>query len=625
MSSALQANDLAERLDRALPPYEVVVPDVTTVDDPVLAVAIRLAQGPHPVLSESLQGRIEARVLARAEQMTRRAWQSRRSAGLFLRTAVAACLVLAVIVVSTATASASSLPGDTLYPVKRLVESGRLALAGDSGELDLRLDFADRRLDEFEELLDRGEVHLDTLDDALDDMETTLRLIERGVGAVDRVAGELVALSQRHMVLAEQARGQVGEDQTKEQRLRDSATEAAVVGERAREFAAPDVDGTEPQSRTFPEEFQAYAARRSLARATGGERTPDASSTDAPPDEPIAGELSEPVQPVVDVAAPAVAEPVHKEPAAPSRSNLVQVPGAQAGDSTAPGTSDSEDDAGETTQPEPGSGTEADSGASPTTVTNPAGGGANDTPGAETPAQSPSPDVPPSATPTPGDPGRVITGDEDSAPTPAPDEATPEPEASPSPVEPTPAPPEPTAEPTEEPGEADLPADPTAEPADEATPEPAEPTPAPPDATAEPTADPSVDPTAEPVDEATPEPAEPAPAPPEPTAEPTEEPGEADQSTDPTAEPVDEATLEPAEPAPAAGTPADRSLSAAGDHAAVPPGGTPPAGPPAVQPPPADARPGGGNSAAAGANAQAGFEPGPPAVDEMHGAASPGE
>ena len=45
-------------------------------------------------------------------------------------------------------ASANAVPGELLYPLKRSVEDVRIAVASDSGAMDLRLDFAERRLAE---------------------------------------------------------------------------------------------------------------------------------------------------------------------------------------------------------------------------------------------------------------------------------------------------------------------------------------------------------------------------------------------------------------------------------------------------------------------------------------------
>jgi hypothetical protein len=229
---------LADRLDQVLPPHQPGVAPTAAGDDSLVDLAVRLARGPHPVLDAPSVAQIQAQILARADKIVfagaRNGWQPR---GL-LRWAVAACLIVALLLVSTASVSAQSLPGETLYPVKRLVEQGRIALSGDSGEVGLRLQFADRRLDEFEELLDEGTVRLDTLDDAVDEMNTALSLVEDGAGSRQDAASRLVDLSERHVALAERARPRLEPDGEQVEQLQGVAEEAEQVGQEARDLVA---------------------------------------------------------------------------------------------------------------------------------------------------------------------------------------------------------------------------------------------------------------------------------------------------------------------------------------------------------------------------------------------------
>lgn len=264
MSSAPEANELANRLDRVLPPHSQAVQDHTAGQDLLVDAAVRLARGPHPALADGIVSRIESQVLARAVLVSAPRYPLRRRVTVVARWAVAACLVLVIVAVSTATASASSLPGERLYPVKRLVEQGRLALSGDSGEVDLRLKFVGRRLDEFEALLDQGTIDVDPLEDALDDMHSTLRLVEAGAGSVDD-AQRLVELSERHMLLAETARERVQTDPATSDQLLITVSDATEVHEKAQQLAS---SRGEPHTMTppIPEVIHSFKQRRSLEK-----------------------------------------------------------------------------------------------------------------------------------------------------------------------------------------------------------------------------------------------------------------------------------------------------------------------------------------------------------------------
>jgi hypothetical protein len=71
---------------------------------------------------------------------------------------------------ATAVASQGSLPGDTLYPVKRLIEDARTSLTmGDDAKADILLSHARTRLDEARELGGRDDVDTGRVEDALHD------------------------------------------------------------------------------------------------------------------------------------------------------------------------------------------------------------------------------------------------------------------------------------------------------------------------------------------------------------------------------------------------------------------------------------------------------------------------
>jgi hypothetical protein len=264
MSSAPLYDQLAERLDQVLPPHSRDVPDHAEGEDRTIRAAVRVARDAPPVLKQEAVLRIQAQMLAHAQRHRPAHRVSRRALWPVLRWTMAASLALVILAVGTASASASSMPGDTLYPIKRLVERGQLAFADDESDIDLRLDFAERRLDEFETLLKRGEVRLDTLDDALDDMNAALVLVNDGSGSREQTAQELLDLSTRQVQLAQSASTRVAGDPAKADKIQQVVDGANAVQEKARDLtAAPD-----NSQAALPRVLRTHHSRRSLAPET---------------------------------------------------------------------------------------------------------------------------------------------------------------------------------------------------------------------------------------------------------------------------------------------------------------------------------------------------------------------
>ncbi len=191
--------ELMKNLDVALPPYQ---DKLVASTDPRIVAAQRLAQGPDVRLSNVALNRIEAQLRSRMAELhpapVPKAKPSRRvfRPGPWLRYAAAACLVFILIVSSVAQVSASALPGDTLYSVKRTIETGRLAVVSDNGEPGLRVDIAARRVDEFEKLLlEHGRIYPYALEEASDQLDRSLHLLERGFGDQIEISIRIIALT----------------------------------------------------------------------------------------------------------------------------------------------------------------------------------------------------------------------------------------------------------------------------------------------------------------------------------------------------------------------------------------------------------------------------------------------
>lgn len=219
-----ESRDLTNRLDRAVPPYSDRLG--AAGDDPLVEAAQQLASGPDVALSAAALDRIEARLRARTVELaprmqaqaasnlspvppaeTVRALPRRRSSMRLLRYAVAACLVIALVLTSAGAARASddSVPGDVLYPLKRLIEQVRLSLVSTENEPDLRLELAERRLDEFETLLEHNKVDLNVLEDASTHLDRAMQLADEGHGNPVLISQQAAALAQQKYTLIQQA------------------------------------------------------------------------------------------------------------------------------------------------------------------------------------------------------------------------------------------------------------------------------------------------------------------------------------------------------------------------------------------------------------------------------------
>jgi hypothetical protein len=181
-----QPDRLAEHLDRLMPPGGR--PRAAHDADPLADLALRLSQASHPALSEDAIARIEARLDAQmapaVEPSGGHALRLARAADAarWMMLSISLILVLAVVLVPL---TAASLPGDTFYPLKRMVEGIELGLAGDPlAEAQTHLRLAERRVGEAERLAAAGRFEPDLVSDALVDL-----------GAVGQVA-QAAALSE---------------------------------------------------------------------------------------------------------------------------------------------------------------------------------------------------------------------------------------------------------------------------------------------------------------------------------------------------------------------------------------------------------------------------------------------
>jgi hypothetical protein len=147
------ARDFADAVDGTAAPSSSEVASLIAVAERLCEAAATLQ--PSPAFRASFRTSLlaeAATVLTAAPSVTPRNRRQPLSQALSTRrriAIVAAPLATALGLVGMTGASASALPGDTLYPVKRGIENTELALkSGDSEEGAFRLELAGRRLDE---------------------------------------------------------------------------------------------------------------------------------------------------------------------------------------------------------------------------------------------------------------------------------------------------------------------------------------------------------------------------------------------------------------------------------------------------------------------------------------------
>jgi hypothetical protein len=137
-----------------------------------LAVLLRAAErarsGSLPApLSIDKRRALESRLLRRAGQQRSKSLKhlSAPRQSLWRRAVFAVALIVVSLVLLgfAVSASASSVPGDVLYPVKRAAEQVRLTLVPPQEQIELHVEFARQRLEELQVLADRGEVSEDLL------------------------------------------------------------------------------------------------------------------------------------------------------------------------------------------------------------------------------------------------------------------------------------------------------------------------------------------------------------------------------------------------------------------------------------------------------------------------------
>lgn len=174
---------------------------------PLLKAAQRAASISGPWLSDDAVTAIQGRLLQRAGELRTRTEHHRPVAlwGRFRLMPVALVLLVALLMsgVWVSSAAAASLPGDVLYPLKRVTERVQLALTfSEMNRLWLHIQFAERRLAEVQAVLERrGQLAEVTLAEVGDETEAALASVEQLDSDQVEMLTTLAALTERQQAV----------------------------------------------------------------------------------------------------------------------------------------------------------------------------------------------------------------------------------------------------------------------------------------------------------------------------------------------------------------------------------------------------------------------------------------
>lgn len=184
MTKELDPQELGDLLDALLPAGQYNIPD--EVDDALAQAAMAVSKSEHPQLNADASARILERVQGANRELHNKPNPPAQKSRLIrfpiqaLTRWVAALLIAFILLNNLAIpAMAASLPGDILYPVKKVLESVELQLASNEDQLaDLYLVQAERRIEEAQVLLDRETVNTDLISTAIDNVSHATSLVD---------------------------------------------------------------------------------------------------------------------------------------------------------------------------------------------------------------------------------------------------------------------------------------------------------------------------------------------------------------------------------------------------------------------------------------------------------------
>ena len=178
---------------------------------PLLRVSEMARTVPASSLRLEKRQAIHAQLLARAAHLkqngvssaTQRTQRSRRVFR-WLPVAAAVMLICSLLSVGVVSASAGALPGEALYPIKRLTEDAMLTFTPPSGQTDLHIYLAERRLGEYQALATQGDVRQELFDEVTAETTAALSYLTASSAATQQASLEriLSATDQQAQVLS---------------------------------------------------------------------------------------------------------------------------------------------------------------------------------------------------------------------------------------------------------------------------------------------------------------------------------------------------------------------------------------------------------------------------------------
>jgi len=173
MTKSPTPEELAEQLDRLL--YDN---DAPTADaDPLMQAAARFTTAPQPTLSAEAKARIRAKVVQSSTIIPIQATHP-----LPWVQWAAAAVIAVVLGAGVFLSAANSIPGDTLYPVKKQIERIETVVqVSERQHFIMHLNKSQRRLEEYELLKARGIYETDLLTDALYHLSQASEIQAKGI------------------------------------------------------------------------------------------------------------------------------------------------------------------------------------------------------------------------------------------------------------------------------------------------------------------------------------------------------------------------------------------------------------------------------------------------------------
>ncbi len=179
---------------------------------PLLEVALRVVSTTAPQLSDEAMDAIQGRLLRRTVELQARPRAENRRLAVFsqwmprFRLLPVTLVLLVALLMSgvwVSSATAASLPGDVLYPLKRMTERVQLGLAlSETGRIWLHIRFAERRLEEVQAVLEqRGQLDETTLAEVGDETEAALASAEQLSDDQVEVLTTLATLTERQQAV----------------------------------------------------------------------------------------------------------------------------------------------------------------------------------------------------------------------------------------------------------------------------------------------------------------------------------------------------------------------------------------------------------------------------------------